>query len=310
MIKKISRAYKTLEPPEILRMKLKNKIARLRNAYLYGLHDLKARLSNKALATDPTQKFVVSIASYPGRIHQMPAIFQALSKQTVKPRTFILVLAEEDWPGQKLPAYVVKLQKRGVEIIWTRNNPYAVKKLTPVLDRYPELAVVTLDDDFIYHPQLLEWLVNSEEAQNGHIVGHYGKVLYQRNGELGMFYRDKKAADQTSSAAQVFLIGWAGIYYPPTSLDPKVKDLEAINRIVPGRGSDIWFWAAAHAAGTEQQCLGYSKKVNLGIPIPKKNKTRPLDTPGGEQLESRFHKSIDHFGVRAKLKSILPEQKV
>mgnify|MGYP003564656077 CR=1 FL=1 len=103
-----------------------------------------------------------------------------------------------------------------------------------------------------------------------------------------------------------YLVGWAGIYYPIGSLHEKAFNEEAIHRIVPGRGSDIWFWAAAIANNTDQICLGLPEKYNLGVPIPQNNKTKPKDTPGNEVMEQRFQMAIDFFNIREKLNATLP----
>lgn len=83
--------------------------------------------------------------------------------------------------------------------------------------------------------------------------------------------------------------------------------LTAIQEIVPGRGSDIWFWAAAVAKGTKQICLDTPTDINLYFAVPETNKTKPKDTPGGNTMEERFQKAIDFFGIREKLLATLPD---
>lgn len=193
-----------------------------------------------------------------------------------------------------------------MEILWVEDNPYAVKKLIPVIEKYPNEAVVTLDDDIIYHPFLLTGLV-PKTAQRESIVGYVGKAMVKNGEQLGMYYREPKPATSNTPPERVYLIGWGGIYYPPKSLDSKVLDMEAVHKIVPGRGSDIWFWAAAHAKNTKQICLGIPEGYNLGIPIPQNEDTAPKDLPGEDIMLNRFHLAIDYFGIREKLLKELPD---
>lgn len=251
--------------------------------------------------------FLVSIASYPKRDSLLPAVFQTLSKQTVIPRKWILVLSAEDYTGG-LPKHLRKLEKKGVEVLWVENNPYAVKKLIPVIEKYQDSAVVTLDDDIIYHPSLLDGLVSHAKNNPKAIVGYVGKSLVKQDNKLGMYNREDKPADQNTNSDQVYLIGWGGIYYPPSSLDNRVLDMGKVHEIVPGRGSDIWFWAAAHARNTKQICLGIPENINLGIPIPQNSETAPKDQPGKDVLLERFQKTIDFFDIREKLLQLLPEK--
>lgn len=284
------------------------KLVPLRNYLIYKKYDVFARLTNKSLPRDPEAKFVVSIASYPKRDPLLPAVFQALSKQTVAPQKWILVLSVEDYPNG-LPNHLTKLEKEGVEILWVKDNPYAVKKLIPVVEKYPDFAVVTLDDDIIYHHSLLMGLVEGSRRYRASIIGYYGKALFSKNATLDMYYRELKPANELTNSLQVYLIGWAGIYYPPKSLDERMLAMEAVHDIVPGRGSDFWFWAAAHAKGTRQMCLGLPESFKLGIPIPLNSSTRPKDRPGNEVIQRRFQKTVDYFGIRNKLLKTLPNNK-
>lgn len=282
------------------------KLVRLRNFLIYKRWDFISKINQIKLNTDPKANFVVSIATYPKRAHLLPAVFEALNQQTQLPQKWIVVLSEEEWPELKLPEYFNKLIKRGLEILWVQNNTYAVKKLVPVVGKYPNMGVITLDDDKIYHKSLIEGLLNYTIENPKKIVGYMGRAMVRKNNQLQMYYREKGTANINTPSSQVYLVGWAGIYYPIGSLHEKAFNEEAVHRIVPGRGSDIWFWAAAIANNTDQICLGLPEKYNLGVPIPQNNKTKPKDTPGNEVMEQRFQMAIDFFNIREKLNATLP----
>ena len=286
------------------------KLVRLRNFLIYKRWDFISKINQIKLNTDPKANFVVSIATYPKRAHLLPAVFEALNQQTQLPQKWIVVLSEEEWPELKLPEYFNKLIKRGLEILWVQNNTYAVKKLVPVVGKYPNMGVITLDDDKIYHKSLIEGLINFTIENPNTIVGYMGRSMIRKNNQLKMLYREKGAANISTPSSQVYLIGWGGIYYPAGSLHENVFSEEGIHRIVPGRGSDIWFWAAALAHNTHQKCLGLPEKYHLGIPIPQNKKTEPKDTPGLEIMEQRFQNTIDFFNIREKLNSTLPNTNI
>lgn len=284
------------------------KLVYLKHLAIYKKWNFLAKVNQSKFKTNPETDFVVSIASYPKRAHLLPAVFEALNTQTTVPKKWLLVLSEEEWPDLKLPNYLIKLVKRGLEIVWVRNNSFAVKKLIPVLKKYPSLAIVTLDDDIIYHKSLIEGLFKKSLEDRKAIIGYVGKALLKKDEELEMYLREPTSANLSTPSEQVYLIGWGGIYYPPNSLVEKVLDMNEINRIVPGRGSDIWFWAAAVAKNTKQICLGLPTDYNLGVPIPTTNKTVPKDTPGTSAMVERFQMAIDYFGIRKKLIATLPNQ--
>jgi hypothetical protein len=270
--------------------------------------DLFSAINQSKFGTNPEADFVVSIASYPKRSHLLPAVYEALNGQTILPKKWIRVLSTEEWPDLRLPPNLEKLVKRGIEIVWVENNPYAVKKLIPVIAKYPQYRVITFDDELIYGKCMIEKLINCSKQHPNAIIGHVGKQLIQKNGELQMFYRTKQGANYQTSSAQVYFLGGAGTLYPINSLDRKIHDMDAMHKIVPGRGSDIWFWAAAVANNTKQICLGTKQGVNLYFAVPSTNDTKPKDTPGGQIMEQRFQMAIDFFGIREKLLATLPNQ--
>lgn len=287
---------------------IKRNLVTIRNYLVYKLFDFLSKIKLDQFNVNPQADFVVSIASYPERSHILPAVFEALNKQTVVPKKWILVLSEEEWPNLVLPSFLIKLEKRGIEIIWVKNNTYAVKKLIPVLRKFPELGVITFDDELIYGKHVIEKLITCSNIYKGSIIGHVGKELFQKDGKLQMNYRTKKVANLQTPNEQVYFLGGSGTFYPANSLDIRVIDLDAIHRIVPGRGSDIWFWAAAIANGTQQICLGSKTDRSLYFAIPETSKTKPKDTPGINIMEQRFQMTIDFFEIREKLLSTLPNK--
>jgi hypothetical protein len=280
-----------------------------RNYFIYKSFEFLSTINSSKFHVNSQADFVVSIASYPKRSHLLPAVFEALSKQTVVPKKWILVLSEEEWPNLVLPFYLIKLEKRGLEIIWVKNNTYAVKKLVPVLEKYPEFGVITFDDELIYGKHVIEKLISCSVKYKGSVIGHVGKQLFQKDGKLQMNYRTKKVADLRTPSEQVYFLGGSGTYYPANSLDKRVIDLDAIHRIVPGRGSDIWFWAAAIANDSKQVCIGSKTDLSLYFSVTTSEQTKPKDTPGADIMEDRFQKTVDFFGIRNRLLETLPNKK-
>lgn len=275
---------------------------------IYKKFNFLSRINNSKFRTDPCADFVVSIATYPQRSHLLPAVFEALNQQTVVPKKWILVLSEEEWSNLILPSYLNKLAKRGIEILWVKKNTFAVKKLVPVIEKYPDFGIITFDDELIYGKRVIEKLITCSKKNKEAIIGHVGKRLIKKNGELKMFNRAKKEANATTPGCQVYFLGGSGTFYPSKSLDKKVTNIHAIHKIVPGRGSDIWFWAAAIANGTQQICLGSKTDRSLYFAIPETDNTKPKDPPVIDVMEKRFQMAINYFGIREKLLTTLPDE--
>ncbi|TNE72580.1 glycosyltransferase [bacterium] len=259
------------------------------------------------LRLDEESTFVISLASYPARAHLLPAVLESIKRQTVRPYKVFLVLCRKDWKGISLPWYVHRIERQGITIIWTDDLQYSVKMMVPVIDLVPDKGIVTLGDDWIYFREFISKTVNSKFANDGYIVGPLGKEMYRKGSELNMYYRFKNNATLNSKSENLYLMG-LGTYYPANSLDPRVKNLDAIEMIVPGRGSDIWFWCAGKAQGTKMKCIGMDSVNNHAFPIPENKKTKPLDVPGVDEMNNRFLSAIDYFGIHELLLEQFPNQ--
>lgn len=287
--------------------RLRQKAITARNYLIYRQHAFWAATAKKPFPLDANANFVISMASYPARIHLVPAVFESLARQTVAPRRAYLVLSVEDYPDRMVPKPIQKLAARGVEIVWVENNPYAVKKLMPVWGRDPDCAVVTFDDDFIYSPSVLEQVKNVAAGREKCVAGYLAKALYRKGMQLGMLQRQPEGPTRSTPPEHLYFLAGCGTWYSPESLDERVTDLEAVKSLVPGRGSDIWFWAAAHAAGSDHIWVPPPHQ-RMWFPIPQTRKTVPRETPGRDVMEQRFQAVIDYFGIREKLLRELPDR--
>jgi hypothetical protein len=284
------------------------KLVLFRNYLLYKKFDFLATIRSQNIKVDLNSRFIISISSYPKRIHLVPAVFESLFYQKCLPMKFLLVLTEEEWFNKEVPKSIEKLEKLGVEILWIKGNTFAVKNISPVVEVFPDDDIIIFDDDIIYGPLVVSDLSESEYIKRGEIVGHVGKVILKKGKSLSMWYRSDEPANLNTQSECVFFIGYGGVYYPKNSLDKRVSDLEAIKRVVPGRGKDVWLYCATISQGTRQFCLGSDNKKGYYIPIPINDKTKAKDTPGADIMENRFQMAIDYFGIREKLLDTLPNQ--
>lgn len=286
-------------------IRLKEKLVLIRNYFVCIYYRILAVLRFFPLPMNEKADFVVAMASYPERIHQVPIVIESIARQTIKPRKIYLILTDNEWPGKIIPFSLQRLEGKGLEIIWTPIS-YNVKKLIPVLIRHPDLSIITVDDDFIFEKKTLEYLVNTEKLNPRSVVGYFGKAIYRKGRELGMMFRQKAGPKYFCISDDIYMMSGCTLY-SNNSLDKRVLNMDGINKIVPGRGSDIWFWAASVAANSAIICIKKPGDKKVGIPIPENKKTITKHNPGAEELEKKFQASIDYFGIREKLIETLPE---
>lgn len=101
---------------------VRSRAVTVRNLAVCRRHAPLAFARREPFPLDPKSNFVISVASYPKRIRLVPAVFESLARQTVKPRHAYWVLSVEDYPDRVAPKGIRKLSELGVEIVWTENN--------------------------------------------------------------------------------------------------------------------------------------------------------------------------------------------
>lgn len=212
-------------------------------------------------------KIVVSLTSFPGRIHLVHKTIQTILIQSEKPDFVELWLAKEQFPNREkdLPQELLDLVQFGLEICWCMDIR-SFKKLVPSLSKNPDSIIVTADDDVYYSPDWLERLYTSYLKDKNSIHCHKATKFSYVQGKFDAI-GGGKAYYQGSSFLNK-LVGVGGVLYPANSLDEEVKKSELFTMLAP-TNDDIWFWFMAIRAGTK-------------IKVVNGNHPKPVDVYGSQ----------------------------
>lgn len=195
---------------------------------------------------------IVSLTSFPARIDTVHYVIESIMEQTVKPWKIVLWLTREEFPdGEKsLPDSLLALtQGTNFEVDWSDENYRPYNKLVHALRKYPDCAIVTVDDDIMYPPDLLERLLRAWRDNPSAISALRAHIITSRSGEIADYIDWIMDSGLGGISNDFFLTGVGGVLYPPRSLDPKATDMSLAGQISP-KNDDIWFWAMAILKGT------------------------------------------------------------
>lgn len=189
-------------------------------------------------------RIIVSLTSFPGRIHIVHKTIYSIMNQTYKPDMIIIWLSKKQFPQmeKELPKKLGELEKQGLTIKWTEDDLKSYKKLIPALKAYPEDIIVTADDDLYYPADWLENLITSYKLHPEDIHCHLITRLIKKEGNFYVGQRDNNMIDTASFYNKI--LGGSGTLYPPHSLDSEVFNIKKFQSIAP-TSDDIWFWAMA-----------------------------------------------------------------
>lgn len=121
-------------------------------------------LQHQALASDAPgvgndkeHSIVVSLTSFDHRLGDVYLTIESLFRQWVPPDVIALWLPREQFPSGELPESLVRQQRRGLRVFFVEDvGPYT--KYFYAFDRFRDSLIVTVDDDTLYPPDMIDLL--------------------------------------------------------------------------------------------------------------------------------------------------------
>lgn len=246
---------------------------------------------------------VLAVPTFPRRSHNLQSVlYSATRGASHLLSNVVIVLSEEDYADCRTPMELKLPLELGAEILWIKGMQGAVKSVLPVQAKFPSHSVLAIDDDVLYRRGTVSHLIRARNRHGNAIIGRNAKRLYRRGNELSFAFRNRGAGPRTPSE-EIYFIKGHGTLYPPNCFDSRVSNDDGIAAVVPLRGADIWFWAAATAAGTRQVALRRRRKMD----VPDRRAAPSTEYPGDNGLNQKFQAAIDFFGIRQHLLDVLPD---
>jgi lipopolysaccharide biosynthesis glycosyltransferase len=241
------------------------------------------------------RNLVVSLTSYPARIKTVAQTIQSILAQSLKPRTLVLWLAQEQFAAREkdLPPELLQLKDLGLVIEWCEDIR-SYKKLIPALRRYPDKVIVTADDDVIYERDWLAQLLIAHIQNEGAIICHRAHhVSLDEKGGFSAYRKWPKEIRRDQPSFASLFTGCGGVLYPPGSLHKLVLDQQVFTSTCP-HGDDLWFWGMAVLNGTKIQTVKDSHFKLVDVPGTQETALWKSNVLGGENdkmlraLDARF----------------------
>lgn len=223
------------------------------------------------------ETIIVSMTTWPPRSEAAVKAMQSITNQEHSmPVHFVLVLSKDEWENnfQLYRMMEAMIEDMDVEVIWDYGNIRSHKKLIPTLQRYPDNAILVVDDDMTQQNGWLEQFIQDHQQHpNDIIYGHAGSRVIIRNGRIeeGISQRGIYTYPGRVTYNEKPANGSAGTLYPSgTFTDPRFFDRETFMRLTP-TSDETWQWAWAVMAECTFRCLSSHNQ-----PTPIKGASNPL----------------------------------
>lgn len=192
---------------------------------------------------------IVSLTTHAKRIYDVHVAIESIMQGSLKPNKIVLWISD-DYKNKSLPLVLKKQMQRGLEIEYCK-DVRSYTKLIPSMNKYPEAAIVTIDDDIIYPYDMLESLVGAYVENPECICANWiHQIPANLNDEYKSLLDWPVLHDVDDLSLLYFYEGFGGVLYPPHSLDPEVFN-ENVFLDICKYADDVWFNAMSLKAGTK-----------------------------------------------------------
>ncbi len=240
-------------------------------------------------------KIILSLTSYPSRIHLVYLTIESLLRQVVKPDKIYLWLSLEEFPDKKIPKKLERLKKRGLEVRFNKENLRSFKKLIPSLFYNPLDNIITVDDDILYPTWFLQKMILEHKRQPKDVLCFRANLIKIKEGNLEPYQTWMNYSQKIKRSKNLIPTGCSGIFYPSFSINQEVFN-KKVYQTICNDADDIWFKAMTLLNGRYCQRIG---DVNLKFLEIK-----------GSQKEALFKSNVNKRKNDEKAKSVFEKYKL
>ena len=229
------------------------------------------------------RKLIVSLTSYPARLPCVPRVLESLRAQTRPADAIVLYLSEDQFPGREadLPEELTAAAESGSLLLrFVPGDLKPHKKYFYAFREFPDAYIVTVDDDALYAPGLLEDLWQTHLAYPDAVVAGRTHLITLDEAGAPRPYQEwirRVVGFEQGPSLQLFAVGVGGVLYNPGRFPPELLDEEAI-RATCLEADDLWLKAMELAAG---------------IPVVRTRGAEYLRLVPGSQETSLYHVNVN-----------------
>lgn len=238
--------------------------------------------------------YIVSLTSFPGRINEVWMTVETLLRQSFKPDHIILWLSEVQFPDRRVPASLLALKERGLQIEFVADDIRSHKKYFYAFKKYPSSAIITVDDDVYYPKDTLKYLVDASRKDKKAIVANRAHEITFKNGKM-LPYRQWKHNVKSDKEASFLYVptGVGGVLYPPNCYHPDIFEEEVFKKIC-FMADDLWLKVATLRNNATVMITPFFNKDLLTVGKSQNIKLVSSNSMGGGN-DVQFIDVLEHF---------------
>lgn len=252
--------------------------------------------SDLKLAHSESPNVIVSVTSYPKRFHALPFCVKSLLLQTVLPDRIIVYLGSDSLEAE-IPQELLDYQRYGVEIVIDKSmdlKPH--KKYYYAMQQFPNAKIITVDDDLVYPPDMIETLLKASEQYPDEVCARrVHKMTFDQAGNIKPYILWKKQYKAKKPSRSLLATGGGGVLYPPHAFDRKAFDTNAFTGSCL-EADDIWLKCMEILA--HRRVVYVPSKLDYAILPDTQSAALKIKNTGPAQMNDVFLKRVmEKYGI-------------
>lgn len=241
-------------------------------------------------------QYIVSLTSFPGRINEVWMTVETLLRQSCKPDQIILWLSEVQFPEKSVPDSLLDLKKRGLQIEFVKDDIRSHKKYFYAFKKFPDSAIITVDDDVYYPVDTLKYLADANNKNKDSIIANRAHKITFKSGQLQPYRQWHHNIKSSRESSYLYVpTGVGGVLYPPNSYHHDIFDVETFKQIC-FMADDLWLKVATLRNNTIVTTTPYYNKDLITVGKSQKIKLVSSNSMGGGN-DVQFKNVLHHFKI-------------
>jgi hypothetical protein len=203
------------------------------------------------VGNDLDQEVIVSLTTFDKRIEEVYIAIESIMQQSVKADRIVLCLSKQDCSPQTIPATLKLQEQRGLEILFCEEDLGPYTKYFYTLEKYPDSLILTVDDDFMYPPYVIDQLIRAYQ-QNPNVIhcARSHRIRFDDNGAIKPYKQWHWDHFDSTPSPLIFPTGVGGVLYFPGCLHPDALNKKAFQELCP-KADDVWLKAMSLRQGVQ-----------------------------------------------------------
>jgi len=226
---------------------------------------------HRELAEQTAENTVVSLTSFPKRFSTLWLVIESLKHQTIKPEKIVLYLSNQEVKGrEEIPSSLLEEEDDLFEIRFKDGKLRAHGKYHFAMLDFPDKNIVTVDDDVVYAPTMLQALLEGHRIFPKEVITNCTYQIQLNTDGSVKTYNDWKTIAVTDyrtgycTLDYLLPMGVGGVLYPPSVLYKDALDFELAKEL-SYLADDLWLYAQVVLAG--RRVIKTSFDVAQNIPV-------------------------------------------